>query len=261
VDSWGSHTATHQESVAEVNNKKVATESLSSSAPTKFPTNTPPTPHAATQTPTLYPTFNPTSYPTPVPTYNMMSAGEAKVNAFINKREADLALVKANVTSFDGQENTEITTALQNEFNAWDAHKITLAKHDGDHHAMRTWQGNMVKYTLMEAGIDHFFHGGKDNGPLFLKPADGGVFDLYSRKKQDYMKVWFKHMQTSSVGPPTASNTYHCMAYDAQSRDDNGGYADPTVMPATCATVESAIQDLIQTITKSVDAEVWNGKQ
>merc|ERR1712100_170815 len=96
------------------------------------------TPHAATQAPTLYPTFDPTSYPTPVPTYNptTVSDGEAKVNAFINKREADLALVKADVTNEAGQENTEIMTALQNEFNSWDAHKITLEKHDGDHHAL-----------------------------------------------------------------------------------------------------------------------------
>merc|ERR1712070_623723 len=253
VDSWGSHTATQGVTQQE---SKSSSKSLSSSVPTKFPTKTPTTPHAATPAPTLYPTFDPTSYPTPVPTYNNVS-DEKVVNDFITERTILLDLVKANVSN--GIAN-DITTALDNEFDAWKAHTITLAKHDGNHHALRTWQGNMVKFTLMKAGIDHFFHGGKDNGPLFLKPPNG-VFDLYSRKKQDYMKIWFKHMQNTDVGPPTASNTYHCMAYDAQSRDDNGGYADPMVMPATCATVKAAIQHLIQTITKSVDAEIWNGQQ
>jgi len=192
----------------------------------------------------------------------VVSDGEKVVNDFITERTRSLELVKANVTDENNTAN-DITTALDNEFDEWKAHTITLAKHDGYHHAMRTWQGNMVKFTLMKAGIDHFFHGGEGNTPLFRK--DGGnnntVFDLYARKKLDYMEIWFKHIQNANVGPPTADNTYHCMAYDADSRDANGGYADPMVMPATCAPVEVAIRDITKSITKSVDAEVWNGQQ
>jgi hypothetical protein len=262
VGPWGNHTATwggDHHNVTQQEKSFGHLKSLSSSAPTKFPTKTPPTPHAATPAPTLYPTFDPTSYPTPVPTYNNVS-DEKVVNDFITEREISLGLVKANVS--DGTAN-DITTALDNEFDAWKGHTITLAKHDGNHHALRTWQGNMVKFTLMKAGIDHFFHGGKDNTPLFLEGGGNNntVFDLYAQKKQEYMKIWFKHIQNANVGPPTADNTYHCMAYNAQSRDDNGGYADPTVIPATCATVDENIQNLTKIITKSVDAEVWHGQQ